>query len=170
MDEHLSSFPMRWRLCGEKYDPLPDSALACIRHISDTELSRALWRSLAAPLGDHLMEEMGPFFDDNRIIRRIANELWTDDLIPYDLPKILEPHRSLRCDSYTPLLLFWTSEVSVFTSWRVFEAYWHNFFYPSDDSGVLAYLDRPINLYFIEDKLYLVDRELLFARGMKPAG
>jgi hypothetical protein len=165
MNEHLSSFPLRWRLCEEKYDPLPAAALACIRHVADTELSRAFWRSLAAPAGAHLMEGMGASLPDGPICRLIAAELWTENLIPCDLLKILDPHLSTRCHSWTPLLLFWNDEISAFTSWRVFEAYWHNFFYPDDDSGVVPYLDRPINLYFIEDKLYLVDRELLFAGG-----
>ncbi len=162
MTDHLDSFPYRWRLCDVNYDPLPESALKAVYHVLDDELCREMWRRLAPPSGGHLMEPTDAKFADKSICKLIASELWHDDLTPHDLAGILAPHRSTTSRPDSPVLIFWNEEVAVFTLWHIFSKYWHNFFYPCDDSGVVCYLDRALNLYVVEDKLYLVDRDRLF--------
>jgi hypothetical protein len=165
MLEHLDSFPLKWRLCGEKYEPPPAEALEAVWHITDIELSRRLWASLAVPKGRHLMEALDLIFsDDPSICKDIAGEIWTDSNVPYDLPKILQPYGAVASEPWTPIVLFWREDVSMVMHWRIFERYWHNFFYPSDDSAVVAFLDRSVNLYIIESRLFLVDRSALFNR------
>jgi hypothetical protein len=52
------------------------------------------------------------------------------------------------------IVIFWDGETAVATQWMAFLRNWSDFYYPSDDSGVILLPDRVKAVVYIEDKFY----------------
>jgi len=161
----IYNFPLSWRFVKEGFDPLPKSILELIIPI-DEDLSYELWGDLAAPHGEHLMESLNTILSNDASHTLLTADLWWyDDDETHKLTALLERYGfNNKWSSSTPIIVFWHARTSVLTKWHVFLQYSDNFFYPSDESGVVASLDAAVNLYFLNSCVYLVDRKRALQR------
>ncbi len=136
---------------------MPGAALQAISPI-DEALSCRLWAELAAPEGKHLMESLDTILSADEAYVIVAHDLWNDDQSPKELGLVLKNRGLNHWSIDTPIIVFWHAQVSVLTKWHIFLQHWDDFFYPSDDSGVVASLDGAVNLYFVEGHMFWVDR------------
>jgi hypothetical protein len=147
----LKQFDLGWRFCSEQHDPLPETEWNKIQPIRESE-SGAFWKALVSREGEHLMEcnLLGE-------AARLTGDNGWGDAGDEEKTRILLRETFPREDE-TPVLVFWHACVSVLTRWLIFVRYWPNFFYPSDESGVVACLDHPTNLLFVGDLVFVHDR------------
>lgn len=166
---NLTSFPLSWRFLEKACPPLPGPVLQVIAPVPE-DLSRRLWAELAAPQGEHLMECLHIILSKDATHRLLSADLWDEDMSPKDLECILRGHLITVWQTYTPIIVFWDAELAVLTRWHVFLQYWDDFFYPSDECGVVASLDSTSNLLFVGGRLYSVDRGKVLARERAERG
>lgn len=149
--QDLKHFGLGWRFCSERHDPLPEAEWGEIQPLREAE-SCALWKALVSREGGHLMEcNLLP-----NAARLTGDAGWGDAADE-------EKTRSLLGETFpggdgAPALVFWHASLSALTRWSFFLRYWSNFFYPSDESGVVACLDHPTNLLFVGDSIFVHGR------------
>lgn len=59
------------------------------------------------------------------------------------------------CDKNESAIVFWDATTAVRVPWHTFVRFWHVFFYPSDDSGVVIGAGGKPVLKYVEDRLYV---------------
>ena len=151
-----------WRFTDPEFDLLPDLVLNKIRPLSE-EYSKDRWNYWISDKVGHIMfliKNTKNIGEDNKLSNDCG---WGNNR----KQRLLKRHlaRVMKLNRNEPITFLWDSITAVETEWGVFLEYWYDFCYPHDDSNIIIFHKDNRALIYIEDKVWVVDRQSFF--GLK---
>jgi len=123
----LDTFSLNWRWTDERWNKLPDSAVARIRPFTEAK-AKELWR-----IAGHYALSDGPR------VNLFECTPWVDASvnIPNTETKIRRWLNEHFSDTDSDVIVSWDQATAVLTNWGVFCDYWDDFCYPASDDVTL---------------------------------